>query len=128
MAIQLITYSADQSQAIHLFASVGASSIELAHGKGESHAYAIHFIPGGMIGPHPAGFDQLFLPLQGTGWVAGSDGVRHAVGPFRGAFVPKGEVHAKGSDTGMVALMVQSSAFGLTARTVNTQEDPADLV
>jgi quercetin dioxygenase-like cupin family protein len=113
VSIRLIDFSAETARPIELFSSSSASSTELAHGSGESHAYAIHFAPGGLIGPHPAGFDQLFLVVQGSGWVAGSDGVRHSVGTNRGVFIPQGEVHSKGSAPGMVVVMVQSSRFSL---------------
>src|SRR5262249_42512627 len=109
--IRVFDFAAQAAQSIERFSSSGAASVELAHGSGESHVYALHFAPGGSIGPHPAGFDQLFLVVQGSCWVAGSNGVRHSIGTNRGAFVPKGEVHSKGSETGMVAVMVQSSEF-----------------
>lgn len=111
MAIRLIDFKACSARPIEQFASSGASSVELAHGNGESHIYAIHCEPGGIIGPHPAGFDQLFLVVQGSGWVAGADGVRICIGANCGAVVPKGEVHSKGSETGMLALMVQADRF-----------------
>ena len=113
MAIRLVDFTAEFARSIELFASSGASSVELAQGNGESHVFALHFVPGGSIGPHPAGFDQLFLVVQGSGWVAGSDGVRMRVGTNCGAFVLRGEVHSKGSETGMVAVMVQASGFSL---------------
>ncbi len=53
-----------------------ASSIALAEGDGEVHAYVVYFEPGGVIGPHEAGFGQLFFAVSGGGWVSGSDGVR----------------------------------------------------
>ena len=40
-----------------------ASSIELAKGEGDAHAYVIYFEPGGIIGPHEAGSAGSFLPL-----------------------------------------------------------------
>jgi len=69
--------------------------------------YAVHFAPGGHIGQHPAGFGQLFCAVLGAGWVAGADGVRHEVRAGQAAVIARGEVHAKGSDTGLTALMVQ---------------------
>lgn len=113
MTIRLVDFTAQSARSIEQFASTGASSVVLVHGNGESHAYAIHFVPGGTIGPHPAGFDQLFLVVEGVGWVAGADGVRISVGRHCGAFVPKGEVHSKGSETGMLALMIQASNFSV---------------
>jgi len=111
VAVQLVDFTPQRARAIDQFASSGASSVDLAHGTGESHVYAIHFVPGGIIGPHPAGFDQLFVVVQGSGWVAGADGVRLSIGTNCGAFVPMGEVHSKGSETGMLAFMVQASEF-----------------
>jgi quercetin dioxygenase-like cupin family protein len=67
----------------------------------------VYFEAGGVIGPHEAGFGQLFLPLAGSGWVAGADGEHVAIGEGEAAFISRGEVHAKGSETGLTALMVQ---------------------
>lgn len=115
MPIQLFEFSAGKATSIPQFDSHAASSVDLAHGAGEAHAYAIHIEAGGVIGPHPAGFDQLFLVVRGSGWVAGADGVRHAVGAERGAFIPTGELHSKGSDLGMLAIMVQAGRWALAA-------------
>ena len=56
-----------------------ASSIKVAEGEGEAHAYVIYFEPGGVIGPHEAGFCQILLALAGSGWVAGADDRRVAL-------------------------------------------------
>ena len=83
------------------------SSIAVADGEGEAHVHVQHFEPGGVIGPHEAGFGQLFLAASGDGWVAGGDGVRQPLAQGDAAFIERGEIHSKGSDTGMVACMVQ---------------------
>lgn len=115
MAIRVFDFSAGMAAVIPEFDSRGAASVELAHGDGEAYAYAIHIEPGGVIGPHHAGFDQLYLVVRGSGWVAGADGVRHAVGAERGAFIPTGEEHSKGSDVGMLAIMVQAGRWTVAA-------------
>ena len=84
-----------------------ASSIAVAAGAGEAHAYVLYFEPGGEIGPHEAGFGQLFVALSGAGWVAGGDGERLPLAEGQAAFIERGEIHAKGSETGLTALMVQ---------------------
>jgi quercetin dioxygenase-like cupin family protein len=111
MPIRIIGFHAARAVAIPDFGSSGASSVPLASGDGPTRAYAIHLAPGGVIGPHPAGWDQLFLVAQGSGWVAGADGVRHAIGPGEGALIPTGEVHSKGSDSGLLAFMLQASRY-----------------
>jgi quercetin dioxygenase-like cupin family protein len=84
-----------------------ASSIKLAEGAGEAHAYVLYFDAGGEIGPHEAGFGQLLLPITGSGWVAGDDGERVALVEGQAALFRRGETHSKGSETGMTAIMVQ---------------------
>ena len=83
------------------------SSIKLAAGEGEAHAYLLFFEPGGEIGPHEAGLGQLFFAVQGAGWVAGCDAVRLPLATGQAALIDRGEVHSKGSDTGLTALMIQ---------------------
>lgn len=89
------------------YGSVAAASAQVAGGEGEARVHVVVFAPGGSIGPHEAGFGQLFVPLVGTGWIAGGDGIAVAIGPGEAGFVGRGEVHSKGSDAGMTALMVQ---------------------
>jgi quercetin dioxygenase-like cupin family protein len=90
-----------------------ARSLELADGSGEAHAYVVRFEPGGIIGPHHAGFGQLFVAIEGEGWAAGEDGERLQLTAGEAAFIGRGEVHAKGSETGMTALMIQVRDFEL---------------
>jgi quercetin dioxygenase-like cupin family protein len=84
-----------------------ASSIKLAEGEGEAHAYVIYFEPGGTIGPHEAGFGQILFAVAGSGWVVGADDRRIALAAGEAAFISRGEVHSKGSESGMTAFMVQ---------------------
>jgi quercetin dioxygenase-like cupin family protein len=105
--LRVLDTGRDGAAPIEGFGSRGATSLEVGKGSGESHVYAIHFDPGGEIGPHPAGFDQLFIVTEGSGWGAGADGVRNSLAPGRAAFFRRGEVHSKGSEAGMSAIMIQ---------------------
>jgi quercetin dioxygenase-like cupin family protein len=87
--------------------SARADSARIAQGQGEAHVHLVTFEPGGVIGPHEAGFGQLFVVLDGTGWVAGENGSRVPVAPGEVAFIRRGEQHSKGSDHGATALMIQ---------------------
>ncbi len=84
-----------------------ATTTQLADGSGEAHVHLLRIGAGGIIDRHEAGFGQLWVALEGSGWVSGDDGVRHAIGQGEIAVIERGEHHAKGSDTGMTALMVQ---------------------
>ena len=63
--------------------------------------------PGGIIGPHEAGVRSDPLSVAGSGWVAGEDGQRIALAEGEAAFFSRGEVHSKGSESGMTAFMIQ---------------------
>src|SRR5215831_6869474 len=76
------------------------SALEVAEGSGEAHAYVLYFEPGGEIGPHEAGFGQLFFAVSGSGWVAGEDGVRRTLDEGDAALFARGERHSKGSEGG----------------------------
>ena len=105
--MQVIHFSADRMEPISLYDSVSAFGVPLGHGRGEAHVYCVHMDAGGRIGAHRAGFSQLFLVVAGSGWACGEDGRRADLAAGRGVYFARGETHAKGSDTGMTALMVQ---------------------
>jgi hypothetical protein len=50
---------------------------------------------------------QLLFALSGDGWVAGDDGERLPLAEGQAAFISRGEIHSKGSETGLTALMLQ---------------------
>jgi len=109
--MNIFSFDSQHGAPVHEFGSRGASSEALGHGTGEAHAFVMQFEPGGLIGPHPAGFGQLFVPVQGSGWIAGADGARQALRPGQAAFINGGETHSKGSEQGMTAVMVQIREF-----------------
>ena len=92
---------------IDRYGALEATTTRLADGTGEAHVHLVRIGPGGIIDRHEAGFGQLWVPLVGTGWISGGGGVRHEIGPGAVALIERGEQHAKGSETGMTALMVQ---------------------
>jgi hypothetical protein len=112
--MRVIEFTPDRAEPISLFESVASSAVALGHGSGEVHVYAVHFGKNSSIGAHPTGFCQLFLVVQGSGWAAGQDGRRVNLRVGQGVFFERGEMHSKGSDTGMIALMVQGTQIDPT--------------
>ena len=105
--MRIVDLASEGAEPITQYDSTGASSAVLAHGQGAMHAYHLEFTAGGEIGPHPTGFEQILLVTSGAGWVAGADGERRPIRGGQYARFSKGELHAKGSDSGMTALMIQ---------------------
>lgn len=106
--MRIVQFGSKMTAAIEQYDSVGAGSTRLGDGTGESHVYCMRIAAGGSIGRHLAGFDQLFLAVEGSGWVEGGDGKRVPLAKGEAAVFAKGEMHAKGSDAGLVAIMVQA--------------------
>jgi quercetin dioxygenase-like cupin family protein len=66
---------------------------------------------GGFIPRHPATGPQLFVAIDGSGWVSGEDGTKVPIKAGQAAFWEGGETHESGSDDGMKAIVVECSSF-----------------
>ena len=111
--MKVFNYDDKIAEKIHQFSSRSASSIHIGEGTGSNHFYVLFFGANGVIGKHPTGFCQLFLVISGSGWIAGANGIKHPIKQGEIAFFDNGELHSKGSKTGMTALMIQSDNFDL---------------
>jgi quercetin dioxygenase-like cupin family protein len=66
--------------------------------------------PGGIVGRHPAVVPQLFVIVQGSGWVSGADGEREPIAAGEAVRWEAGEEHESGSEEGMTALVLEAEA------------------
>ncbi|QHE53942.1 cupin domain-containing protein [Pontibacillus sp. HMF3514] len=73
-----------------------------------AHIGCMHIPEGGNVGEHEAACDQLFVVMEGEGWVYGEDGVTYPIQKGIAAFWVTGESHASGSETGMTVIAVES--------------------
>jgi quercetin dioxygenase-like cupin family protein len=87
--------------------SIGLHATRIAQFAETARATCLTVAPGGVIGTHPAGSHQVLLIVAGSGWVAGSDGVRIAVTSGQAAYWEPGEVHTTSSDTGLTAIALE---------------------
>ncbi|TDC63388.1 cupin domain-containing protein [Streptomyces hainanensis] len=95
-------------RAVGRFGSVGVVATRIAASpRGAVELTWLTIRPGGTIGAHAAPATQLFLVVSGEGWVAGADGDRVAISAGWGVRWEAGEVHASGTDTGLVALAAE---------------------
>lgn len=63
----------------------------------------------GLIGYHPATLPQLFIVVQGDGWVRGENAERVPISAGGAAFWNAGEGHEAGTDTSLTAIVVECS-------------------
>lgn len=71
----------------------------------------MHYSPGAILGMHPAGIDQLFVVVSGSGWVKTGEGEPETIAEFEAVLWKAGEAHESGSDVGMTAVIIQAETF-----------------
>lgn len=75
------------------------------------HVGCTRLDPGGCVGYHPAAAYQLFAVVEGSGWVRAGGGERVPIAAGDAAYWEPGEGHEAGTETGMVAIVVEGDAL-----------------
>jgi quercetin dioxygenase-like cupin family protein len=73
---------------------------------GEFHIGCMHLEANGLVGRHDAVTDQLFLVIEGEGWVSGASGEKISIRSGEAAFWVKGESHEAGTTNQTMKAMV----------------------
>jgi quercetin dioxygenase-like cupin family protein len=115
--MQLFRFDAEVGRAIDLYESRALRQVWLARTRPgpEVHLSAMHLGPGGEVGYHPAGLAQLFVVVQGEGWVRGEAPERAPIRTGQIAFWAPGEWHAAGTTAGLTAIVIEGE--GVTPAT-----------
>lgn len=112
--MKLYRFDAGVGETIDLFGSSGFVISKIARlFEGAIVNYA-HLAPQGVIGFHQTTTDQLFLVVQGEGWVRGAEPERTAIKTGQAAFWEKNEWHESGTDTGMTAILIEGMNYDLS--------------
>lgn len=85
----------------------------VAHGeaRGDVQIGCMRLEPGGCVGAHQATTRQLFLVVRGAGWVRGPEAERTPIAADQAAYWEPGEEHESGSESGMVALVIEGDTL-----------------
>jgi mannose-6-phosphate isomerase-like protein (cupin superfamily) len=76
-----------------------------------AHAVVIEVGAGGIVARHPAVGAQLFVVIQGSGWVSGDDGECEQIRAGEAVVWEPCEEHESGSDEGMTVLVVEAESL-----------------
>jgi len=106
--VRFLDFGAGRAFAISGFGSRSAAASPLTLPDGDAHVVCLRIGAGGVLGRHPASVDQIFVVIDGEGWVRGPDGERLSVTTGKAVYWEAGEEHESGSDTGMTAIVVES--------------------
>jgi quercetin dioxygenase-like cupin family protein len=107
----IFRYGAGEAKPIDRFGSSNVVISRLAHVAGEATIHWIYLHPGGVLGSHPAVENQLFLVVQGSGWVSGAADETMPITAGQAAFWEAGERHTSRTDTGMTAIVVEGKGL-----------------
>lgn len=111
--MRLITINPASGTQIREHESQDAIIQRLAHLNQEAYLQWISIQPGGRIGRHSATSDQLFLVVQGEGWVEGDNQQPERIFSGQAAFWNAGELHQATSEFGMDVIVVESPSLEL---------------
>jgi quercetin dioxygenase-like cupin family protein len=106
------------SRVLESFGSTGARLTAAARVVEPQDGFAVDVVrlaPGGSIGRHPTRLWQLFLVVEGSGWVSGAEDRPVPVEAGTAALWSPGEEHGSGTAEGMLAVVVQCRARPLEA-------------
>ena len=111
--MDLVSFGPDAGHHVDRFGSDFVLSPVMGS-QDSARTVVVHLAPGSFVGEHEAVSEQLFCVVEGTGWVSGADGVRRTIERHQAAHWARGELHAAGTDVGLVAVVVEGT-FTVTA-------------
>ena len=106
--MKIFDFSEKEGNHIAVFHSNFIMSNIVKH-EGEVHIGCMHLQPKGIIGYHEAVVPQLLLIVQGEGLVCGADRQKRKVQPGQAVFWDKGEFHETTTETGLMAIVIESA-------------------
>lgn len=115
--MKIYRFDPEVSKEIEQFGSVKAIISRILHLEDEAVISSVYIQPQGKIGYHQAVTPQLFLLVQGEGWVREESDENLAVQGGQAIFWEQGEWHETGSEKGMIAVIIEGVHF-----------DPAELM
>jgi quercetin dioxygenase-like cupin family protein len=115
--MKIFRFDSQVGKEIEQFGSVKAIVSKILHLEDEAVISSVYIQADGKIGYHQAVTPQLFLLVQGKGWIRAESEERLAVQEGQAIFWEQGEWHESGSETGMIAVIIEGVHF-----------DPAELM
>jgi quercetin dioxygenase-like cupin family protein len=109
--MEIFRFDPEAGKEIEQFGSVKAIISKILHLEEEAVISSVYVQPGGKIGYHQAVTPQLFLLVQGEGWVKGEIDETLAVQEGQAIFWEQGEWHESGSEKGMIAVIIEGVRF-----------------
>ena len=105
--MKLFRFDPDVGKKIDSYGSSGFIISRIAHLLDEATIHCAFLDANGLIGYHRAATSQLFLVVQGEGWVRGESAHKTSIKAGQAAYWNKSEWHESGTEPGMVAIIIE---------------------
>ena len=112
--MRIFRFDHEAGKSIDRYNSSGFTISNVVHLVGEAVVNCAYLEVNGVIGYHQAAVPQLFLVVQGEGWVRGEAPERNPIKAGQAAYWEKGEWHESGTETGMTAIIIEGEKIDLT--------------
>lgn len=112
--MNLFRFDPEVGKSIDGYKSSGVIISKVIHLSNGASVHCAYLNPGGVIGFHQATTPQLFLVVQGEGWVRGESEEQIPIHTGQAAFWQKGEWHASGTELGMTAIIIEGETIDPT--------------
>ncbi|MGD2027350.1 MAG: hypothetical protein PVI99_05995 [Anaerolineales bacterium] len=105
--MKIFCFDAGVGREMTHFGGVNVIQSRIAALTSQTQVSCMYLQPEGRIGYHQAATPQLFLVVDGTGWVRGEAVEGQPLEAGQAAFWEKGEWHESRTETGMTALVIE---------------------
>jgi len=120
--MKIYRFDAGAGESIDLFESYGFILSKIARLMEGAIINCAYLAPQGVIGFHETTTDQLFLVVQGEGWVRGAEPETTVIKTGQAVYWGKDEWHESGTERGMTAILIEGTNFDLSHLiTLNTR-------
>lgn len=107
--MQLFRFDVEVGKSLTAFGSHDVFLSRILRTTGGVQIGCFYVQPGGVIALHQALGPQLFLVVQGEGWVRAKEESRTPIHAGHAVFWEHGEWHETGSDSGLIAVVVEGA-------------------
>ena len=104
--MKILTFGPESGRPLTAFDSHAVTLTRVLR-ESQAHAVVMHLAPGGVVGHHPATETQLFMVVEGEGWVRSGEEKPVPIRAGLAAFWEAGEFHQSGTERGMIVLVIE---------------------
>ena len=109
--MKMFRFDPEVGKSMDRYNSSGFMISRVVHLFDEAVVNCAYLISGGVIGDHQATLPQLFLVVQGEGWVGGETSDKTSIKAGQAAYWEKEEWHKSGTETGMTVIIIEGVNF-----------------